>query len=238
MRNIFLIILTIILILPSVSAENQIPISYWFKQFQDVQLKIPCQTASGSLCSASASCNASTLIDSNHTIFINTVTLTNQGFYHNYSFNTSLTGQFTHTVTCRDGNNNGTSLFRTETNPTGVPPTQERTDTLSRSIWIFFLISLFFLISGTVTNTKFIIKITLLIFGAIFLLITINNVGVTLRDEIVNPQLVSLFDIITAISFYVYMALGFAVFIMWMFSVILSIGDFQRRKKEEKYSYD
>lgn len=131
--------------------------------------------------------------------------------YHNYTLNEtniSQKGEYTYFVTCLHSAGNSTADYSFLVNPTGIEPSTQRTDTISRSIYFIFGIAIILFVAFFFTKQSVPIKWTLFVFAIIFLLIAINVIFVSLQDEIVNPRLETFFSGFTVISWYFYWFAG------------------------------
>jgi len=163
--------------------------------------------------------------------------MTRQNSYFNYTLNSSQTntkGLYTYDVTCTDGTLNETESFDFFINLGGVEPTAARTDTLSRTIWIFFS---FGIISCLVAifSKRIPIKISFIIFTIWFFLTTINTAFLAVQDEIVNPSVENFLSFFLVISHYINYALLFSVGVVWIITLIVSLISQNQIKKEKLY---
>ena len=96
-----------------------------YEQSKELDLKVPCIN-NNTFCSASATCNI-TILYPNSSNLIYGVAMTNAGTYHNYVLDgnqTAVSGEYSTTVVCADGAENGYSTFIFNINPTGNEITQ------------------------------------------------------------------------------------------------------------------
>lgn len=188
-----------------------------------VDIKQPCFNG-GNFCSGSSICNLSVFTPKNVDL-VSGVGMTNQVSFHNYTLNSTQlneSGIYTYCVTCVDGNINGSSCFQFTLNPPGIDPSESRTQSLTRSIYIFFAVALV-LIIGAFFVQQSSIRWSLFIIGGVFIIISINFVSVSLQDEVVNSNIERAIDVITASSFLLYWFAAGLIFVIWTISILVSI---------------
>lgn len=192
----------------------------------------------GEYCSSSAMCNL-TVNNPYKEIIVNNQEMTNQIAFHNYTITGDLvneSGKYDYSVACIDGTTNGSFQSFFVCNPPGIEPTESRTDSITRSIYLFFFLGILLIVGGWFTRRQLApIRWSLYILGAISILISINIISVSLRDEVVNPQIVQLFDVITASTFYLYWFAAVVIFVMWILSILLNIQKMVQQKKIERF---
>ena len=213
-----ILVLLVLLALPLIFAES----SFYVPKADNYTIKFTCEL-DGSVCSDSTACNIS-ISYPNSSSLITTNSTTNLGSSRfEFDLNdtqTATNGEYRTDIVCYDGGINGTSSFIYEINPTGIRPTAERTDTISRSIYFILIIGLLLFIGFLFVREKPHVKWTFFIFSILFFLIGINLIFVGLQDEAVNPRLETFFDSFTAISFYAYWFLAGLLIIMWAFTAL------------------
>ena len=209
MKKIIIFILLVLLV-PIVSAEIQTLGT--FKKGECVELQQTC-----------ANCtfvNISSVLYPNSTEALGEVLMTKNNTKYNHTFcNTNTSGEY---IVNGFGDVDGTNtIFAYDfvVNPTGIPATESRTNSLTRSVYFIFGIGIllfgsfifffFYKKSPPVTWTFF-------IFSIIFFLIGLNIISVTLADEVVNPRLETFFDNFSAISWYFYYFSAGVLIIMWI----------------------
>jgi len=218
MRYRFLILLSLIL-LPMIAAES----SFYIPQDQNYSIKFTCEI-DNAICSATATCNASIDYPNSSSLISNEQTTLIGNSRYNLSLNsnqTSLAGDgYTLALLCFDGNLNGTTTINFGINPSGISPTQQRTDTITRSVYFIFVISLILFIAFLFTKQSTPVKWTYFAISILFFLIGINIIFIGLEDEIVNPKLSTFFLTFTAISWYFYWFIAGLLIIMWILTFL------------------
>ena len=114
MKNLILIGLILILVLPIISAEIN------FKQNTESDLKFPCYF-NGTFCSGSAACTA-TITAPSGALIINGTVATNQITFHNITLNTTQTeevGDYFTFASCTDQGLSSESTFTFRVTPFG-----------------------------------------------------------------------------------------------------------------------
>jgi hypothetical protein len=145
--------------------------------------------------------------------------------YYNYTLlpnQTTQEGEHFVIITCQ-GDTDGFSTFTYEINPTGIRPTEQRTETITRTIYFIFGIAIIFFLGYIFIAEKTTVKYTFFLLSFIFFLIAMNIVFVSMQDEVVNPRLENLFSFLVAASFYMYWFIGGLIFIMWFLAFFNSI---------------
>lgn len=165
--------------------------------------------------------NISNVIYPNSSIALGQVEMTKVGTYYNYSFcRTNVSGIYIVNTFGDDDGFTTSNSYDFIINPQGIESTQQRTDTLSRAVYFMFGIGILLFIGFLFYNTSPPIRWTLFIFAITFFLIGLNLIGITLADEVINPQLESFFDGFTAISFIFYWFAAGLLIILWLFTAL------------------
>lgn len=207
----------LIFIIPFIQAET----SYVFKKDSNVDLKISCFDEDKNFCSATTPCQV-TINYPNQTNLLKNADLTYNTNYYNITLNstqTAITGEYSVIVTCQ-GNSSGFATFTYEVNPTGIRASEQRTDALTRSIYFLFGIAIVLFAIFIFVDLSLPIKWTFFILAFIFLLIGVNVVFVSLKDEVVNPSLENLFSFLTTASFILYWFAGVLLLFIWMLTIM------------------
>ena len=189
------------------------------KQGEAVDLRVPVRINGGL---GAASCNI-TVIDPNNTIIVNFLQMTDQTSYQNYTLNSSQTstkGTYDYCVTCSDGTLNQTECFDFFVNPSGIEPSQQRTDSITRSVYFLFGIAIIMFLSFFFATQSVPVKWTVFAVGVIFLLMGINTIFISMQDEVINPVLENFFSGFLAISYWFYYFIAILLVIMWGFTFI------------------
>jgi len=115
-----------------------------FKQYQQVDLKVPCIN-NGTYCSSSTVCNL-TITYPNSSMILDNVRMTNSRSYHNYTIGgnlLSIIGNYPTTMVCFDSvaMENGYSTFSIQITASGIGEEQDRV----RTMWLYALAGIIFL---------------------------------------------------------------------------------------------
>lgn len=224
--QIILAIALIILVAPVVSAEIIL------KEDTAGSLRRPCFD-DFAFCDNTFTCNI-TISQSDGTIIIENQAMTRQETYYNITLtaaNLNNSGIYNSFMVCTDGTNNGEDTFTFTVNPTGIQASDQRTNTMGRTIWIITIISILLFVSAFFITFPP-IKWTAILFGMMFLLMTINLLLVTLQDEVVNPNIVNLFDTFVALSWYLYWVVGGLIFFVWFITFIINVVNWKETKQK------
>lgn len=148
--------------------------------------------------------------------------------------NTAIKGLYDYEVTCTQGSLNDTFSSRYLVNLGGIEPSQERTDTLTRTIFIFFGLGFItFLSLFWIKKTPF--KISLFLIMVWFILMGINASYIAIQDEVINTNLENFFSFFLTISFWANYAIFAGIIVLWMITFIVSMMDKHRRTLEREY---
>lgn len=186
--------------------------------------------------STNVNCNI-TVYNVNGTILINFTKMQNNYDYFNYTLNTSQTsvkGIYKYDISCSDGTLNRTESFPLIINLGGIQPSQSRTQTLTRTVWVFialgvlFFISLFFIKSVP-------IKLTMLLLMIWFILMAINTSFLSIQDEVINTRVETFFSFFLTISFYANWLIFSAIAILWVITAIVNSISIQQKRRQERY---
>lgn len=206
-----------------------------FPKDSDAQIKNEIRL-DGALPPVGTLCNISVYYP-NNTILVDFESMTNQGDYFNYTLNstqTSLRGDYTYCVTCTGGSTNATECFPFTINLGGIEPSQIRTDSSTRTIYIFFGFGIltFF---GFLFSKKVPIKISLFLFMIWFFLMGINTTYISMQDEIINSNIESFFSFFLAISYYMNYFIFISLILLWVVTFIVNIFEGHKNELERKY---
>jgi len=164
-----------------------------------------------------------TITDENNNIVVGyapmTYDSTNKTF--NYTLTDDKTGQNGLYKRCIDATAfgiNQSKCFDFYINPTGIEPSDQRTESLSRTIYFIFAISIMLFIAFLFTTESTPVKWTFFVLCFLFFLIGTNFVFITLQDEVVNPKIEAFFSSFTAISFIMYWFIAGILIIIWAFT--------------------
>lgn len=234
MKKILLLLIFSIFLLTLVKAEvnpcgNDRDFIGWFEKGENTSLIQTCDNCTY--------VNVSKFTYPNSTFLILNGEMTKNGIEYNYSWaSTSVSGCHSYTVVGdKNGISNRTETFDFIINPTGIQPSESRTESVSRSIYFTLVMGILFFIGFLFVKTTPTVKWTFFIFGIFFFLITLNILFVGLQDEVVNPKIESFFDSFTAISFYVYWFLAGVLIIMWFLAFIQTWLYNKNQKALSKY---
>lgn len=217
MKKIFLILL-VCMFIPLISSET----SFFIEKNTKYDLKFACDF-DGAICSSGASCNITINYPNSTTLISNNETTNLNNGYFNKTLSetqTNTNGEYQACVFCSDKGINGTSCFVYEVNPPGIRPSDQKTTSISRGIWFFFVIGILLFIAFLFVKSSVPTRWTFFILSIIFFLIGLNIIFVGLQDEVVNPRLETFFDSFTAISFVMYWFMGGLLIIMWLFTFL------------------
>ena len=205
-----------------------------YQQSTDIDIKHPIRIDGG--IPVSTTCNIS-IYYPNNSVLVDFKSMTDQGDYFNYTIPSSLTsikGIYNYDISCTNGDLNSTESFDFLVNLGGVEPSTSRTDTTTRNIIIFFGLAAFCFVGFIFTN-KFPVKASLFLIMIWFILMGLSISFISLQDEVVNPTIESFFSIFLTISFYANWFIFSFIMIIWGITFFVSIFDFNKQKKREKY---
>jgi len=186
-------------------------------------------------------CNI-TIYYPDNSVLIDFQPMTDNGDYFNYSLNSTQTetkGIYKYVVSCEDTTNNlyQTDSFEFLINLGGVEPSESRTQTQTRNIYIFFGLGLLFFISMFFVE-KFPIKLTLFLLMAWFFLMGINFSFVSIGDEVLNPTVENFYSFFLTLSFYANYFIFITIAILWLITFIVNAVQINKQKKAGRYGFE
>lgn len=214
MRKFILFMLLTLLVIPSILATDL----GTFPRARTLDIKIPLFDQNLTHLN-SATATRLTITFPNETILVANKSMTSNENFFNYTLNeteTNFTGQFTGRLLFSNGNSSGYTEFTYTLNPTGIPPTESRTNALTRTIYLFFLIAILLFTAFIFIKMSLPAKLTISSIGLIFLMIGFNTVFISLQDEVVNPKLETFFETFTVVSYYLTWFIGGMLILMWL----------------------
>lgn len=141
--------------------------------------------------------------------------------YYNYTYcNTSVSGVYKVLGYGDDDGIRTPWAYEFTINPSGIIPTDQRTESVSRGVYFTLIIAILFFITFIFSKQKLVIKWTYFGFALLFFLITLNILFVGLESEVVDPRLETFFDGFTAIFWYIFWFVGALLILMWMFTFL------------------
>lgn len=192
----------------------------------------------GGVAPVGTSCNI-TILYPNKSILINFQPMTRLVDQYQYNLTgtqTSTSGVYDYDVTCVHGGLNDTLSSSLIINPGGIEPSQQRTDTLSRTIWFFFALALLCFISIFMVR-KPPIKITMFLFMFWFILMGVNTSLLAMQDEVINPQVEEFFEFMLVLSFIANRFILIAIAGLWCVIFFITFKDRMKTKTNERYDY-
>ena len=211
-----LFVLLFVFVMTSASAIDP---SFIFKKNDIVDVKVSCFDVNNTLCSALTYCNL-TIHSPNASNLIRDGGMTFNDQFYNYSLTTNQTstvGEHSVVVRCT-GDTSGFSTFTYLVNPTGIRPSEERTQTITRTVYFLFGIGILLFVGFIFYKGTMPVKLTFLFLAGIMFLIGINMIFLSLQDEIVNPNVENFFDTFTSVSWILYWFLGGLLLLMWLYT--------------------
>lgn len=215
-RGVCLLFLLVLIVIPVITAAP----AFYVPQSSNYSISFGCEI-DGNICSDNAECNIS-ISHLNSTAILRNNVASNIGegeFQKNLSkIQTSKAGEYKMKMTCYDVNVNGSSTIFYEINPSGIRSSQDRTDTITRSVYFMLIIAVLLFISFLFVKSKPPVKWTYFFLSVLFFLISLNLIFTSLQDETLNPKLETFFSSFTAISWYFYWFIGFLLILIWTFA--------------------
>lgn len=233
---VYLSILIIMMIGLASAGSPQEPDDY-IKLNENISYTKPC-VDNGNYCSASTACNI-TVWYPNQSLFIGNKQMTNNLYYYNYTLKTlgncdNYCGIYKIDIVCSNGVNNGSRTFYAEVNPTGLKPTDQRTATTGRAIWILSGISILFFVVFIFFQHPA-VRYSSITMALIMVVAVINLVFTTLYQEVSDPSIIALFDFISAASYYFYWLGAGIIMIILLVTGLTTLFDRYNKIKLVKY---
>jgi len=188
--------------------------------------------------SSSMNCNI-TILNPDGSSLVNFLAMTNLN--DRFCFNltqthTSQKGIYNYDVTCNNGTLSQTETFSYNVNLGGIEPSPERTDTLTRTIYIFFALGILSF-AGFFFTRKLPVRMTLILLMIWFILMGLNTAYISMQDEIVNTNIESFFSFFLTLSFYMNYFVFMFIIIIWMTTFIITILEGKKKKLEDSYGF-
>ena len=232
-KRIFVFLILGLVLLTLVSAET----SFFVKKNTNYSINFICKLG-GNVCPGGTNCNLSIRYPNSSYMISDSLTINvgNSKFEYNITQSqTSTSGEYSSVIECANTASNGTFSFIYEVNPSGIRTSQERTATITRSIYFIFGIAILLFLVFLFGKFPPPVRYTLLIFSLVFILIGINILLIGMQDEVVNPKLETFFSGFTVISWYFYWFAAGLLVIMWLFSIIQTILYNKNMQNLKKY---
>jgi hypothetical protein len=183
-------------------------------------------------------CNL-TITYPNTTSLINFKNMINEGDRFCYELNStqnSKKGVYNYEITCNAPNGNSETFSSSYIiNLGGIDPSQQRTDTTSRTIYLVFFLGILLFVGFLLTKATP-AKWTFFLLSLLFFLVAVNFIFLSLQDEIVNPRLEDFFSSFSTISFILYRFIAFLIASVWLLTVFVTIFDKIRTSKARRLS--
>lgn len=234
-----IILLSFIILFSSLLVEDVSAIRT-FSQNSDIELKIQPRVGGG--IANNVLCNLSVSYP-NQSILVDWQPMTDSGNYFNYTlwgtdYNlTGLRGKYEACYTCTNQILNETQCEDFLINRGGIEPSEERTHTQTRTIFIFFGLAILFFIALFFTRS-FPIKLTFFLLMVWFILIGVDLSYIALEDEIVNSSIENFFSFFLTLSFYANYFIFLSIAILWFITFIVNVLQFKQMRKEGKYGFE
>lgn len=206
-----------------------------FPQNTDVRLCHAVRTDGG--LDSNLECNV-TVYYSNGTVLVDFLQMDDYGdrFCYNLTSenHTNIKGIYDYDLTCTNGSLSDTESFQYLVNLGGIEPSDQRTETTSRTIYVFFGLAILTFIALLFIN-KFPVKVSLFLLMIWFLLMGINASYISIQDEVLNTNIENFFSFFLTLSFYANYFIFLSIIIIWMITFIISILDFKKKKRRKIY---
>ena len=145
--------------------------SFYIPQSTNYSIKFNCKI-DGAVCSSTAACNVSIEYPNTTTMVDNEAATLISNARFNYSLTDDQTSvlaeDYRFTAVCYDGNLNGSETITFGVNPSGISPSGERTDSLSRAIYFVFIIGILLFVAFLFSNQSTPVKWTFFGFSIVF----------------------------------------------------------------------
>lgn len=181
-------------------------------------------------------CNI-TIFYPNNTVLIDFQGMTDRTDHFNYTLNgnqTSLKGMYNYDVTCFSSSENKTERFEYIVNAGGVDPSSERTDAITRTLYIVFVIGIIFFITYFFSKHPT-LKWTWFLLGMMMFLIVMNFVFISLQDEVVNPKIEGFFSFFITSFYIIFWFLFVILAILWIVTIIATFLWHNHKKEMTRY---
>ena len=151
--------------------------------------------------------------------------------------NFSNIGEYSYIIQCEDTNGyGGFSSVEFFVTASGSTIDEANSNLINSSLYFFMMLSLLCFVAFLLSqNEKIQIKWTLFILGGVFALISINLISIGLSDALINRNVVSFFDSITAISFIMFYGAAVLLAVLWIMAFFNTILSRKRSLNESRF---
>lgn len=176
----------------------------------------------------------------NNTILVDYELMTEQKNFHNFTLNNSQTkikGTYNYDVICSfPSGANVSESFSYIVTLSGIEPSQQRTDALSRTIYFVLGMGVLLFIAFAFTE-KLPFKLSLILLALLFFLIGTNLIFLTLQDEVINPKLENFFEAFTVFSFISYRFIAFLIGSIWLITFFVTLFTGMKERKQRRNEF-
>lgn len=170
----------------------------------------------------------------NHMLTLNDAAVSND---YDYEFlvkggNFSIMGDYYYIAQCNNSIMGGYVEVPFQITQSGDSPI-EQSKTVTFALILFFIIS-FFCFMGFVSFSNNLYKWMFFYLGVLFMVLGINLVGISLRNEMVASNITTFFDNFGAVMFYVLWFIGGLLFVIWAITTIADIANRSTMRKAQE----
>lgn len=203
----------------------------FFEPNKTIDIKAYCFDSNKSFCASGTSCYIS-LFYPNTTVFVDNATMSVTGSYYNYTRNgTTKLGVYRAMINCVSGSTAfGYKDFKFYI---GRPSTYVQGKTTNQAIYILFGISILLFV-GFLFIEKAPFKWSFFLFSLLFLVMAINVVSITLRNEAGNENIRNIFDTLGSICYYMYWFIGGLFLMIWVLTTLASLAERKNMQQAER----
>jgi hypothetical protein len=149
--------------------------------------------------------------------------------------NWTFLGEYSYIVQCNTSTQGGFAAVPITITSSGLEQNISRTQTITRSIYFLFIISIILFLAFLFVPSKPTVKWTYFLISIMFLLQSVNILYVGMLDEVINPRIEQFFSFLATSSFILFwFAMGLLI-VMWILSTLQTILFNKKQKQQEKY---
>lgn len=174
---------------------------------------------------ASINCTYYLANNSGKVIFFGDVEYASEGYWslNLLGTNFSYSGIYNYGINCNSTSFGGVATGYYEVSPTGIEPTESRTQTMTRSIYFLFIISIILFIGFLFVKTSPPVKWTFFLVSLMFFLQSITILYTGMIDEVINPIIEGYFSFLATASFILFWFAFGILAVMWFLTALQTL---------------
>ena len=174
---------------------------------------------------ASINCTYYLANNSGRVIFFGNVEYKSEGYWGLTlsGGNFSYSGIYNYGIKCNSTSLGGVTTGYYEVTPTGIEPTESRTQTMTRSIYFLFIVSIILFLGFLFVKTSPPVKWTFFLVALMFFLQSITILYTGMIDEVINPSIEGYFSFLATASFILFWFAFGILAVMWFLTTLQTL---------------